>query len=117
MLFSFGVILTLAGCFETPEEREARQTQFNGKTLQEVEARIGEAYKRTSQQAIWKHSYTSRQAVPIYAYLNGQQTVVGYRYQTVTHSCTFTALLKGRKIVSSDYQGNDCRRYAPKLEA
>lgn len=109
-------ILSLAGC-ETPEERQARETQFNGKTVAEVEARIGKADRVTATSAIWKSEYTTTTRVPVYGGgPGGKQVLLYYRPQQTTHSCTYTATLNAGRVVLSDYVGNDCRRFAPKLD-
>lgn len=106
--------LALSGC-ETTEEITARQDQFNGSSLAQVIATIGEPTQRDKSKATWtyKNSYINR--VPIQHYMNGKWITTGYRNETVQVNCTFVATLNSGRVIKSDYEGNRCKRFAPKL--
>ncbi len=115
-LFTLAIAaLTLTACGETEEERLARETQFNGKTIAEVAARIGAPRQKSATQAVWVYSHTYTQTTPIYGVVNGQSQIVNYHSYRVTNSCTYTAALKRGRVQTSSYQGNSCRQFAPKL--
>jgi len=107
--------IVLAGC-ETPEERAARETQFNGKPLAQVIAAIGQPDLQNSTTAVWQ--YRERDVIfePIYIYTStGQARVAGHRRRVIENECTYTARLSSARVVASQYVGNNCRRYAPRL--
>jgi protein involved in sex pheromone biosynthesis len=106
----------LSGCLETPEQAEARRTQFNGKTIAQVANEIGKPTVQDDKKAVWiyQHSYTNR--VPIQSYINGAWITTGYRSEQVRLNCTYTAKLNAGLIKTSTYDGNSCARYSPKLK-
>lgn len=106
----------LTGCLETPEQAEARRTQFNGKTVAQVAEVIGKPTAQDKSKAVWmyQNSYTNR--VPIQSYLNGAWVTTGYRTEQVRLKCTYTATLSAGRIKNSIYDGNSCARYSPKLK-
>lgn len=107
--------LVLAAC-ETPEERAARETQFNGKPLAQVTAAIGAPDLQNAQAAVWKYNERNVVFEPIYVYTStGQARVAGHRRRVVVNECTFTASLSSGRVVTSQYVGNNCLRYAPRL--
>lgn len=115
-LLASAAALLLAGC-ETAEQLEARQTQFNGMPLQDVIATIGEPRSKSSKRAVWHFTESGVNFEPIYGYRpTGQAYVVGHRRVPYTLACTYTANLRSGKVVESLYDGNGCRRYAPKLK-
>ncbi len=109
-----GCSILLMSC-ESPEERLARETQFDGRSISEVVARIGKPDKRTNTQAIWSFETSTRRQVPIILPINGIPTLMGYRQETVYLNCTYTATLSSGVIKSSHYEGTSCAEYAPKL--
>lgn len=107
--------LALTAC-ETPEERAARESQFNGKPLAQVSAAIGTPDLQNSKTAIWKYSERQVYFEPIYIYdEHGFARIVGHRRIMDHDYCTYIASLSGGRVVASDYQGNNCLRYAPRL--
>ncbi len=109
-------MLLLSGCFETEEEREAREAQFNGKTVSQVATVIGKPSAQDKTKAVWlyKDSYINR--VPIQSFRNGKWITTGYRSERVHVNCTYTAALNKGRVVSGIYEGNSCGRIAPKLK-
>ncbi|WP_216595347.1 hypothetical protein [Aestuariivita boseongensis] len=109
------VALFLAGCGVPAEEMEARKAQFVGKPLSDVSAAIGRPSAQDRKQAIWtyKNSYVTR--IPIQSLRNGTWVTIGYRNQTNTVSCTLTAQVSQGVVVSTQYEGNSCARFAPPL--
>lgn len=114
-LIAITLTILLSGCFETKEEVEARQSQFNGSTVAQVSAVIGKPIAQDSGKAIWqyKNSYVDR--VPIQHYMNGKWITSGYRNQTVNLDCKYTATLSAGRIKTSTYVGNSCNGFAPKI--
>ncbi len=109
--------MTLAAC-ESTEDRTARETQFNGQPLKAVIAQIGAPTSRNAEKAVWQYKETTTKFVPVYSYNQfGQARVTGHRRQTITLDCTYTATLKAGRVLSSDYQGNSCNRFAPSPDA
>lgn len=107
--------LVLAAC-ETPEERAARETQFNGKPLAQVTAAIGQPDLQNARAAVWKYKERDVIFEPIYVYNSaGQARVAGHRRRVIENACTFTASLSSGRVVASQYVGNNCLRYAPRL--
>lgn len=105
----------LSGCFETKEDIEARQSQFNGSSVAQVSAVIGKPIAQDRAKAIWQYKNTYRNRVPIQHYMNGKWITSGYRTETVKQICTYTATLSAGRITASTYAGNSCTRLAPKL--
>lgn len=104
----------LTAC-EAPEDRLARETQFDGATLDNVVSKIGPPDINTEQQAVWNHRNTYTNRVPIRHYVNGRWHTVGYRNERVVSECSYTATLDRGRVVASKYEGNSCRRFAPDL--
>lgn len=106
--------LFLAACLETPEERVARETQFNGMKVAEVAARIGEPSFQNAELALWQYSHHYTKQEPIQTYINGSYVIVGYRSVKRENKCTYTAKLSAGRVAESIYEGNSCRVFAPK---
>ena len=109
-------VITLSGCFETKEEREDRLAQFNGQTLNQVSEKIGEPDLQDKSKAIWNYKEIRVYKEPIYHYINGFRIRTGYYSDTEKFECKFTATLSGNRVKSSMYEGNSCRRFAPKIK-
>lgn len=105
----------LGGCFASPEDLEARRSQFIGQDLDQVIATIGEPKTLSKTQAVWLYRQGFSNRVPIQSYINGSWVTTGYRTEQGERYCTFTTGLESRRIVSTNYEGNSCERYAPKL--
>lgn len=113
--FALMVCLVLVAC-ETPEDRAARETQFNGKPLAQVSAAIGKPDLQNAKTAIWKFSERQIYFDPIYIYdSHGRARIVGHHRRPVHLECTYTATLSRGRVVASVYEGNSCLRYAPRL--
>lgn len=107
--------LGLSAC-ESPENRAAREAQFDGQPLSAVIARIGNPSIQTTDKAVWTYKETTTNSMPVYRYTqDGQAIFVGHNHQKVTLSCTYTALLNAGRVLESRYEGNSCRKFAPKL--
>ncbi len=106
--------LALTAC-ETPENRAAREAQFNGQPLSAVISRIGAPGARTADKAVWRYRETRTDFVPVYTYNQyGQAILVGHNRRNVTLTCTYIAQLNAGRVVDSHYDGNSCTRFAPK---
>ncbi len=116
LIAGLSLVLLLSGCIETSEEHEARQAQFNGKTVAQIAAVIGQPAAQDKIKAVWlyKDSYIDR--TPIQSFRGGKWITTGYRNQRVHVNCTYTALLSRGQVQSSVYDGNSCGRYAPKIK-
>ncbi len=107
--------LALAAC-ESPENRAAREAQFNGQTLNAVIAQIGKPSAQTADKAVWSFKETETQFTPVYRYNQyGQAILVGHNRQNITLTCTYTAKLNAGRVIESRYEGNSCMRFAPAL--
>ncbi|MCP5073959.1 MAG: hypothetical protein GY947_11780 [Rhodobacteraceae bacterium] len=104
--------LLLTAC-ETTEQRSARLTQHNGKTVEQVMATLGSPISRTKTQAIWEHrdSYVVRH--PIQEFWNGRWVLVGFDNQVVNQHCILTANLQRGIVVSSEFHGTGCVHLVP----
>jgi len=114
-LVLFAGMMLLAAC-ESPEDRQARETQFDGQSLDAVVTKIGQPTQLNANKAIWFYRDTQTNYVPVYSYNQyGQATVVSHNRQVITVECKYAADLKSGRVVRSTYQGNSCERFAPKL--
>jgi hypothetical protein len=110
------MLASLVAACETPQDIVARQAQFDGKTFNEVVAVIGNPKQKTSQSAVWNYKETHTNLTPVYRYdQHGRAILVGHNRNDVTLTCTYTANLKSGRVTSSTYDGNGCKKYAPKL--
>ena len=109
-------LIYLTGC-ETPEQRIARETQFNGIPLSEVTGIIGQPSLQSVEKAVWNYDNSYINQVPIYHHINGELLLVGFRRDRIRVSCTYTATLRAGQVINSSYVGNSCARFAPKLES
>lgn len=116
MLTISALTFILTSCIETKEEAEARRMQFNGQTLPQAYEIIGKPDVRDNTKAIWQYSNSYTQQIPIQNYKNGRWITNGYRTEYVNLACTYTAHLSGNRIISSEYKGNSCRRFAPTIK-
>jgi protein involved in sex pheromone biosynthesis len=116
ILAALTLTLFVSGCLETKEEAEARQAQFNGKTVAQVVAVIGKPIAQDKSRAIWQFQSSYTRSVPIQQYINGKWVTRGYRTEQVNVDCTYTASLNSGRVTNSKYEGNSCGRYAPKLK-
>jgi uncharacterized lipoprotein YajG len=108
-------VLTLSAC-ETPETRAAREAQFNGQTLSAVVAQIGKPSAQAAEKAVWSFKETETQLTPIYRNNQYSQAILlGCNRQNITLACTYTAKLNAGRVIKSQYEGNSCTRFAPKL--
>lgn len=107
----------LTAClFETTDQKVTRLTQFNGKTVAQVSQIIGKPTEQTTDSAIWAYSKTTTTREPVYEDFGvfGGLQIVYYDETTTTSKCTYTANLSKKRITSSLYDGNSCKRFAPK---
>jgi hypothetical protein len=114
VLLALGAFV-LTAC-ENPENRAAREAQFNGQPLNAVIAQIGKPSAQTADKAVWSFTETKTQYTPIYRYNQyGQAILEGHNRQNLTSTCTYIAILDAGRVVESHYEGNRCMRFAPKL--
>tara|TARA_R110000850_G_scaffold141905_1_gene263946 strand:- start:7 stop:384 length:378 start_codon:yes stop_codon:yes gene_type:complete len=114
VLLALGAFV-LTAC-ESPENRAAREAQFNGQPLNAVIAQIGKPSAQTADKVVWSFKETETQFTPVYRYNQyGQAILVGHNRQNLTFTCTYTARLNAGRVVESHYEGNSCMRFAPKL--
>lgn len=116
ILFTGAMTLFLTGCLETPEQAEARRTQFNGKTVAEVSEVIGKPTTQNKSKAVWMYQNSFTNRVPTQSYINGTWVTTGYRTEQVRLRCTYTATLSEGRIKTSHYDGNSCQKYSPKIK-
>lgn len=107
-------LLALAAC-ETPEQIAARESQFNGKALDEVIAVIGPPTERLRTEAVWSFRETYVFHSPNTVLINNKLVTIGTTPHEGVRACTYRAALAQGRVVSGAYQGNGCARYAPKL--
>lgn len=112
LLMACASLLALAAC-ETPQEKQLRLTQHNGKTVEQVIASLGSPVSRTASQVVWEQtdSYVVRH--PEYERLGGVVILVGYDNQIVNQKCLYVADLQNNKVVSSTLSGTGCYKMLP----
>jgi hypothetical protein len=109
------VLFGLTAC-ETSEMTAARQSQFNGKPLEDVVAVIGPPTQQTRSEAVWSFRETYTYHSPNYVSVNNQLIMTGTTPHEGVRACTFSATLEDGVVIASRYEGNGCARYAPKLD-
>ncbi|KAB7610397.1 hypothetical protein F9L33_13935 [Amylibacter sp. SFDW26] len=116
VITGLSLAVVLSGCFETAEERETREMQFNGKTVAQIAAVIGNPTIKDKTKAVWVYKDTYIDRTPIQSFRNGKWITTGYRNQRVYVNCKYTASLSKGRVNSSVYDGNSCNRFAPKIK-
>ncbi|MCP5085609.1 MAG: hypothetical protein GY952_02200 [Rhodobacteraceae bacterium] len=112
LISALAATLLLTAC-ETSEERSARLTQHNGKSVEQVIATLGSPISRTKTQAVWEYrgSYVVRH--PVHEFWNGHWILIGYDHQIVRQHCILTANLQRGTVVSTQIQGTGCVHLVP----
>ncbi|WP_434290562.1 hypothetical protein [Celeribacter sp. SCSIO 80788] len=108
-----GALLILAAC-ENPKMTATRQSQFNGKTLDEVITVIGPPTERSRSEAIWSFRETYVFHSPNTVLIDNKLVTIGTTPHEGVRTCTFRATLAQGRVAASTYRGNGCMRYAPK---
>ncbi|PWE34104.1 hypothetical protein DDZ14_02815 [Maritimibacter sp. 55A14] len=83
--------------------------------MDQVVSVIGPPDSRDGSKAIWTYERISTNRVPVQHYINGRYVTIGFRTERIRYHCTYTAALNAGRIASSQYDGNNCYPFAPKL--
>lgn len=105
-------LFALVAC-ETPEERAARESQHNGKSVAQMNAIFGPPVQKSATHAVWAQHNSFVVRHPIYDYYGGVSVIVGYDNQVVNQFCELTAQISQGIVVASSVDGTGCRNMVP----
>lgn len=97
------VLISLAAC-ESPEATTMRQSQFNGKSLDEVIAVIGLPTKRSRRgEAVWSFRETYVFHSPNTVLIDNKLVTIGTTALEGVRACTHRAVLDRGRVTASSY--------------